>query len=323
MSAILAGDIGGTKTLLKLIDAETRAPLAETRYDSRAHATFDEIVRDFLPRDARVAAACFAVAGPILDGSASVTNLPWKLESEALQRAFSIPKVVLVNDFYAVAMGVPLLGANDFVVLNPGERVVTSPIAILGAGTGLGEAILLPDHDRGWRVVSSEGGHADFAPTNDEQVELLRFLLREHHHVSVERVVSGIGITNIYRFLLERAGQTLEASIADVPAHVAQLADAGDALAQHCLEIFVAIYGAEAGNLALKVLARGGVFLAGGIAAKHIPRFTSGSFVENYTSKGRFRELLQSIPVYLITNAEVGLIGAIDIATRAAKALQA
>jgi glucokinase len=303
---LLAGDVGGTKTLLRCVEADGSVS-AEKRYESAAYPTFDALLQDF--HATNVDAACFAVAGPVLNGRAEVTNVGWKIEEAALVRAFVIPRVALINDFYAVALGVPLLRDEDLLPLHPGTRDRAMPMAILGAGTGLGEAIVVHARD----VIPTEGGHADFAPQDEEQVRLFLFLEKKYGHVSWERVLSGHGIVNIFTFL---GGDEI------TPAEVAELAEKGDAKAHRAMEIFVDIYGAEAGNMALRVLARGGVYLAGGIAAKNIPRFTDGRFVEAFLRKGRFRPLLSTIPVNLIVNERVGLLGAVEGARRAATELR-
>jgi len=298
---ILAGDIGGTKTLLRAADADG-ATLHEARYESTAYPTFDALLDEFLKSvPEQIDAACFAVAGPVFDGTAEVTNVGWRLD----EKAFAIPRVRLINDFYAIALGVPLLGASDLVSLQQGDRDAKAPIAILGAGTGLGEALIVHGE-----VVATEGGHADFAPQDEEQARLFLFLRERHGHVSWERLVSGMGLVNIFTFLGGDDG--IEAS------RIAELADAGDARARRTFEIFIDLYGAEAGNKALQVLARGGVFLAGGIAAKNVARFTDGRFLEAFRRKGRFREMMVSIPVDLIVNEQVGLIGAMEAARRLA-----
>ena len=303
---ILAGDVGGTKTLLRCVDASGEIAL-EARYDSTAYATFDDLLVEFTARaPAPIDAACFAVAGPVYGARASITNLGWVMEEDALARAFSIGRVSLINDFYAVALGVPLLGESDLLSLHAGARDRTAPMAILGAGTGLGEAIVT--YQAGMHhVIPTEGGHADFAPQDEEQARLFLALHARYGHVSWERLISGMGLVNIFTFL---GGEEID------PAAIAELADAGDARAMHTFEIFVDLYGAEAGNMALRVLARGGVFLAGGIAAKNIPRFTDGRFTEAFLRKGRFRALLETIPVDLIMNEEVGLMGAVERARR-------
>lgn len=306
MVRLLAGDVGGTKTILRL--SEEGSIVAEQRYDSGAYARFDDLLRAFVdgaPRG-RVDAACFAVAGPVVEDRASVTNLGWTVDAAALARDFDIPRVALINDFSGIALGVPLLYEDDLIPLHAGRRDPAAPVAILGAGTGLGEALLVWHHGL-YHVIATEGGHADFAPQDEEQTRLFLYLHARYGHVSWERLVSGMGLVNIFTFL---GGE--ETTAADV----ADRADAGDPRAVRAFEIFVDIYGAEAGNMALRVLARGGVYLAGGIAAKNLARFTDGRFVEAFLRKGRFRGLMESIPVDLIINQRVGLIGASEAARR-------
>jgi glucokinase len=302
---VIAGDIGGTKTLLRCLDA-SGAIAVEKRFDSAHYSSFDDLLREFLPLcSGSIASACFAVAGPVLGGRAEVTNLKWLMESSKLQSTFRIPHIALINDFYAIALGVPLLGESDLLSLQKGARDRTAPIGILGAGTGLGEAIVAFHHNE-WIVIPSEGGHADFAPQDEEQMRLLATLQKKYGgHVSWERLVSGMGLENIYSFLAGRS---------EDPARIAEMAGRGDGDAQRTFRIFVDIYGAEAGNLALKVLARGGIFIAGGIAAKNQSYFTDGRFIEAFLRKGRFKELLRSVPVDLILNEHVGLIGAAAMA---------
>jgi glucokinase len=295
-SRIVAGDVGGTKTLLRCIEGNGSVS-SEMRFDSGDYPSFDALLRDFLPAcPGPIAAACLAVAGPVLASRAEVTNLQWLIDSEELKKTFGIPSISLINDFY----GVPLLEAKDLVSLQRGSRDRSAAIAILGAGTGLGEA-LVSYHRNEWVVIPSEGGHADFAPQDDEQIRLLLALRKKYGHVSWERLISGMGLENIYEFLAGRE---------EDPARIAQLAHDGDAAAVRTFHIFVDIYGAEAGNMALRVLARGGVFLAGGIAAKNIPFFTDGRFLAAFLRKGRFSDLLRDMPVDLIVNEHVGLIGA-------------
>lgn len=303
---MIAGDVGGTKTLLRCVGADG-ATAYEARYDSAAYATFDAVLSEFMTHvEGGVDAACFAVAGPVFGGRAEVTNVGWKLEETSLRRAFDIGRVSLINDFSAVALGVPLLREEDLVQLHAGTRDRTAPIGILGAGTGLGEAIVTWANGT-HHVIATEGGHGDFAPQDEEQARLFLHLHERYGHVSWERVVSGMGLQNIFAFL---TGDELD------PAHIAQRAADGDPLAARAFAIFVDLYGAEAGNMALRVLARGGVYLAGGIAAKNVAWFTDGRFVEAFLRKGRFRPLLETIPVHLIVNEEVGLIGAVEGARR-------
>jgi glucokinase len=304
---ILAGDIGGTKTILRASGDDGEA--IERRYDSGGHPTFDDLLAEFLALvDGPVDAACFAVAGPVIAGRGDVTNLSWVIEAKSLAAKFPIGTVSIINDFHAVALGVPLLGADDLHPLHAGERVKEAPIAILGAGTGLGEAFVTFAGDA-WTVIPSEGGHADFAPQDEVQARLYVELHERFGHVSWERLVSGHGLVNIFTFL---GGDEID------PARVAELANEGDPRALDAMRILVDVYGAEAGNMALRVLARGGVFLAGGVAAKNVRFFTDGRFIEAFVRKGRFRELLETIPVDLITNERVGLLGAAELARRTA-----
>ena len=311
---IIAGDVGGTKTLLQLVEVtrEARTVVVEQRYDSTAFATFDLLLDEFTARAGAAAdAACFAVAGPVFGTRAEITNLTWSMDATELASKFGIGHVALINDFFAVALGVPLLAPSDLVSLNAGTRVDRAPVAILGAGTGLGEANLVHDGVK-WNVIPGEGGHADFGPQDQEQARLFLALLDKYGHVSWERLLSGMGVVNIHNFLTGGDRPYDEA----LPAEIASLADAGDAAANRTFEIFVDIYGAVAGNMALRILARGGVFLAGGVAAKNVRHFTTGRFLDAFLRKGRFRALLETIPVDLIINEEVGLLGAVEGARR-------
>ena len=304
----VAGDIGGTKTLLRCVDSDS--VVAEERFASGSFATFDALLEQFFTRcEGPIDAACFAVAGPVLENKAEVTNLKWAIDALKLAKAFAIGQVALINDFYAVALGVPLLGPDDRVSLHEGIRKPHEPIAILGAGTGLGEANVVWSADE-WNVIPSEGGHADFGPQDEVQTKLLLWLLEKYGHVSWERVCSGMGLVNIFTFL----GGDPHAD----GARISALADDGDPKARQAFEIFVDIYGAEAGNMALRVLARGGVYLAGGIAAKNIKHFTDGRFVEAFLRKGRFEEMMGEMPIDLVVDEKVGLRGAAEMARRLA-----
>ena len=306
MTRMAAGDIGGTNVRLRCMETSGEVS-AERRYESRRYHSFEDILKDFVPRcPGPIDAACFAVAGPVVEERAEVTNLKWVMTADALERAFGIRQISLINDFYAVALGVPLLGESDLLSLQKGDRDRTAPMAILGAGTGLGEAMILFSGSD-WQVVPSEGGHADFAPQDEQQTQLLIHLFQRYRHVSWERVCSGMGLANIYAFL---TGHN------EVPRRISELAVDGDGHATTAMRMFVDIYGSEAGNMALRALSRGGVFLAGGIAAKNSRFFTDGRFIEAFLRKGRFRELLTTIPVDLITNENVGLMGAMEMARR-------
>lgn len=317
---ILVGDIGGTKTVLAHAEAgASGATLGRTtRFDSGAYASLLPMVQEFLAGGAEgFDAACFGVAGPLVEQRCEATNLPWVLDARELSAALGGRPVVLLNDFVTVARAVPLLGASELVELCPGERAPRGPIAVLGAGTGLGEAFLVWGGDR-YVVVPSEGGHGDFAPQNELQLGLLRWLLARHEHVSYERVVSGLGLRNVYAYLRE-AGVAPESPA--VREALARGEDLGavvgthgvartDPLCEATLDLFVDAYGAEAGNLALRVLARGGVFLAGGIAGKLLPRLRDGRFRAAYGAKGRLSSVVASIPVYAIAQPQLALLGA-------------
>jgi glucokinase len=305
---IIAGDIGGTKTLLQFVDRGS--VVAEQRFESGHYPTFNALLAEFIPRIERpIDTACFAVAGPVIEQRAEITNLGWRMDARELGSAFGIRHVALINDFYAVALGVPLLTPTERLSLNAGNRHITEPIAILGAGTGLGQAMLVSQAGQ-WNVIPSEGGHADFAPQDEQQMRLLVFLQQKYGHVSWERLISGMGLVNIFTFL----GGPATAK----PSEVATLAEGNDPLALETLRIFIDIYGSEAGNMALRMLARGGVFLAGGIAAKNARFFTDGRFMDAFLRKGRFSELLKAIPVDIIMDQKVGLRGAAEMARRIA-----
>lgn len=300
---MIAGDVGGTKTLLQCV--EDGKVVLERRFESARYPSFEALLTDF-SCPTPVDAACLAVAGPVLENRAEVTNLNWEIDAIRLAETFGIAQMALINDFYAVALGVPLLGPADLLSLQAGKRRPREPIGILGAGTGLGEAVVIWSGDQ-WNVIPSEGGHADFAPQDEEQTQLFLALHKQYGHVSWERVLSGMGLVNIHTFLGGRDAD---------PAKVAAQADAGDPLALKTFGIFADIYGSEAGNMALRVLARGGVYLAGGIAAKNVRFFTDGRFVTAFQRKGRFREMMQEIPIDLITDEKVGLRGAAEMARR-------
>lgn len=316
---VLAGDIGGTKTLLALLE---RGPdglrvLVRERYESARHPGLAPIVRDFLARPdlPAIDRAGFGVAGPVVDGRCRVTNLPWEIDAAALQAELGLRHVALVNDFAAVAYGVTELGAGDLEVLQAGARDPHGPVALIGAGTGLGEAVLVPT-PTGPRVLPSEGGHADLAPRDDTEIALLRFLLRRHHRVSYERIVSGPGLVTAYEFVIaeglapELADTRARMAVEDRGAVIGARALAGDDPAcVRAVDLFVGLYGAEAGNLALKILPTGGLYVAGGIAGKLLPKLRAG-FLPAFLDKGRMSPLLATLPVAVVTNPEVGLLGA-------------
>lgn len=318
---LLAGDIGGTKTALAIFSSERgpRTPLAQAEYHSGDYPDLAAIVRIFLSSTALpVDLACFDVAGPVLGGRAHATNLPWVLDETALIRELGIPSVHLLNDLEALARAVPLLGPDDVHTLNIGEVDPCGTIAVIAPGTGLGEAFLTWDGTH-YRAHPSEGGHADFAPIDDVQIGLLEYMLRRYDHVSYEHVCSGIGIPNIYAYLRERGCEPESPAIAarlaaaseptKVVCEAALAPTSPDALCAATLDLFLAILGAEAGNLALKVLATGGVYLGGGIPMHIAPALGGDAFMAAFRAKGRFTELLSRVPVHLIVR-QAALIGA-------------
>lgn len=320
-SLLLAGDIGGTKTLLGLYDPAhgPQRPLVQARYPSTEYGSLAEVVLAFLKdHPARVARASFGVAGPVRDGQARLTNLPWEVSRQRLQEVLGGIRVTLLNDLEAIAAGTPSLPPSGLHVLNTGVRVEGGNIAVIAPGTGLGEAFLT--WKEGYQAHASEGGHADFAPVNELQVGLLTYLQQQVGHVSYERVCSGTGIPNIYAYLKESGyapepawlGDRLEAVADPTPVIVSAAMDGEKdcALCTATLETFVSILGSEAGNFALRVLAEGGVFLGGGIPPRIIPALERGTFLEAFTAKGRLGASLARIPVSVITYPDAALFGA-------------
>jgi glucokinase len=324
MDYLLAGDIGGTKTELSLFVHEgpqVYREVASTRYPSADYSGLGPIMRQFLQaavgteRVPGMRAAGFGVAGAVEHGVCKTTNLPWIIDAHRLSEGLGAP-VGLVNDFHAVALGIGELAADEFVVLQDAVIDSARPSAILGAGTGLGEAILVPTAS-GPSVVASEGGHVDLAPRTPLEVKLLEFLWRRHHRVSVERAVSGKGLHALYDFVLDAKLAPESESVRK------QLAseDAGKVIGEHgargtdaacerALDMFVSLYGAEAGNLALKVLPLGGLYVAGGIAPKIIDKLRQGSFMRAFLDKGRLSTALERVRVSVVMNPHVGLLGA-------------
>lgn len=322
---ILAGDIGGTNTRLALFREENSYLVLtqEQTYSSRQHSNLEEIVADFLrAHPGRADAACFGIAGPVSDGRAATANLPWMVDSGELSRQTSIASVWLINDLQAHAYGIPDLPADNFTTLNEGVPAQGNA-ALIAAGTGLGEAGMYWDGKQ-HHAFASEGGHADFAPTSELESRLHAWLSKKFGHVSSERVLSGPGIQNIYDFLAETKIREEPSWLKDELAYAADpvvvISEHGlNATAPICefaLEMFVSAYGAEAGNLALKMLAVNGVYISGGIAGKVMPIMKKPAFMKAFTNKGRLGNLLQHIPVRLIVNDRIGLIGAARFALR-------
>ncbi|MEM9567366.1 MAG: glucokinase [Cyanobacteria bacterium P01_E01_bin.34] len=370
---VLSGDIGGTKTILRLtrLDLPPSNPVSnlhQTTFSSTAFADLVPMVEQFLVAAAQqhpsivgaldrtdnsqcnsvektpIVAACFAIAGPVVNNTSRLTNLSWQLSGERLQTELGIARVELINDFAAIGYGVTTLSPQDLCTLQTGTSVNQAPIAVLGAGTGLGEAYLTWKGNR-YQVHPSEGGHTNFAPRTPLQQELLNYLNYRHGRVSVERVVSGQGIVAIYQFLRDRPEIARSSSSAEVPPGetsgeasetVAQAVkdweqsregDAGaviggaalantDPLSVRTLEIFADLYGSEAGDLALKLLPLGGLYVTGGIAPKILPFLQSGQFMKAFLDKGRLQSAISSVPVHVVLNPEVGLIGAAFRATQ-------
>ncbi|EKQ70074.1 glucokinase [Leptolyngbyaceae cyanobacterium JSC-12] len=344
MTVLLAGDIGGTKTILRLVRADISeigqlprlTSLHEETYASREFPDLVPMVRLFMATAQTILGewhpperACFGIAGPVINNTSKLTNLGWMLETEALQRELKIPLISLINDFAAVGYGVLCLQPDDIYTLRDGETNPDGAIAIIGAGTGLGQGYVIP-YPGGYRVFATEGGHCDFAAQTELEVQLWRYL-KEHYNldrISTERVVSGLGIHAIYSFMrsrgiceespdvaqayqtwLKEAGK--EEKTVDLAAVISQHAVAeSDYLCTETMNLFVRAYGAETGNLALKLLPYGGVYLAGGIAAKNLPLLQRCGFVEAFNHKGRVSSAIERIPIHVILNPQVGLIGA-------------
>jgi glucokinase len=320
-SVLLAGDIGGTKTSLAVFSAERgpRAPLLQATLPSAKYASLGVMVREFLAgADVRIERACFGVAGPVVAGRAKATNLSWLLTEAELAVELQVPSVHLLNDVEAIAVAAPVLGPDDLHTLNTGEPLAGGSLAVIAPGTGLGEAFLTWDGTR-YRAFPSEGGHADFAPTTELQVGLLTHLMRRFDHVSIERVCSGPGLLNIYDYLRESGSAPESAEVAralaaagDGPHIISEAAlrrPGPDPLSLAALELFISILGAEAGNLTLKVLGTGGVYLAGGIPGRILSALGDGRFMPAFVAKGRLAELLARVPVHVVIQ-RAALLGA-------------
>jgi len=324
---ILAGDIGGTNARLAIIawaEAEGRLTfIREQTFASREELSLESVLRKFLAgAEAPITKACVGVAGPVRQGRCEATNLPWIIDAAVLARQLQLPHVGLINDLEAQAWGIDELEESDFERLNAGQAEPLGNRAIIAAGTGLGEVGLVWQ-GQGFKPFATEGGHADFAPRNHLEMALLDYLLKQHSRVSAERLVSGRGLLNIYRFLKD-TGQAeeppwLAAQIRTdtAPAVISQNALAGKSpLCMQALDLFVSLCGAEAGNLALKIMATGGLFLGGGIAPKIIAKLREPVFMNAFTAKGRMKPLMQAMPVRVILNPKTALLGAARFALR-------
>ena len=335
---VLAGDIGGTKTLLAICEVTARgeaagAPrvevLASKRYDSRKYPGVGSICREFAAEVDRPPPlyAGFGVAGPVANGRSHTTNLPWIVDQRDLAQTLGIAAVRLANDFHTLAVGIEAVKPKDLATLNEGVRDPKGPWAVLGAGTGLGEAIALVGVSGQREVLPTEGGHCSFSPRSELEIGILRFLSQRYEHVSWERILSGDGLVNLAEAVAHvtglRPGDQLQDTIlhdrSNAPAAVTAGAGSGDPLCKHALELFCRLYGAEAGNFALKTLATGGVFVAGGIAPRIVDALRDGRFRDAFLDKGRMRPLLEQMPVQVVLDTDAGLLGAALMAAREAQ----
>ncbi len=321
---LLAGDIGATKTKLGIFSADEgpRAPVSQRTFSSRSYPGLAALVGEFLEGvELDVERACFGVAGPVIENRVDVTNLPWTVDAEELAKTLDLDSVQLLNDLASIANGVPLLDEDELHPLQEGRRDATGAIAVIAPGTGLGEAFLTWDQDdKRYRPHASEGGHTDFGPMTPRQIQLLRYLWARYEHVSYELVCSGMGIPNLYAYyrgggyaeepdwLAEKLAEVQDPTPVIVSAALEEGVDCE--LCTLTLDTFVSILGAEAGNLALKVMATGGVYLGGGIPPRILPALENGLFLEAFHSKGRFRGLMERVPVKVILNPEVAILGA-------------
>ncbi|WP_455244985.1 glucokinase [Petrachloros mirabilis] len=352
---ILAGDIGGTKTHLALFDwtMERVEPVRLETFHSADYGSLDEMLSEFLtppkppvpldelergtedqgqiPSESKAAeplkitAACFGVAGPVIQNHCRTTNLPWVVDGAALAKQFDIPHVRLLNDLEAMAHGILLLRPDELVTLNAGSPPLQNQaIALIAAGTGLGECILFWDGTK-YKPMPSEGGHADFAPNTDNEIELLRHIRSQYLHVSYERVLSGSGLHAIYEYVRDskKSEPTWLAEKINAGDPAAEISEAGlkgqAEIAKQALDLFASIYGAEAGNLALKAMAINGVFLGGGMAPKLLQKLKDGTFMKAFTNKGRYKRLMSNIPVHVVQNQETALLGAASTAAQLAQ----
>lgn len=319
---LLAGDIGGTNTRLAIFDPAIgpQEPCFQSVYPSGKFTGLEQIVKQFLADCGQsIQAACFGVAGPVSERRAVITNLPWIIEEGTLALELGLDRVLLINDLEAIAEAIPHLDRTDIETLNPGDPVPDGNIALVAPGTGLGEAFLTWDGST-YHAHASEGGHVNFAPSNQLEMELLQFMWQNYKHLSYERVCSGTGIPNIYQFLKqtkrfeEPEWLAREISAANdrspVIINYALNPDKKAAICIAVLDTFISILGSEAGNLALKVLSTGGVYLGGGIPPRIIDQLKKGEFIRNFSNKGRFSTLLSHIPIHVITNSYAALMGA-------------
>ena len=316
---ILAGDVGGTKVHLALYDFSngTLTYKRENRFPAKEYSGLEDIVREFISGD-QVTAACFGVPGPVRDGRLRLTNLPWTLDSRDLSAHLKIAHVFLINDLEANGYGIAELQPDQIYTLAEGDNSQIGNRALISAGTGLGEGILIWN-GRTHTPYPSEGGHADFAPRNEDEIDLLRYLKQKYNgRVSWERVVTGMGMTSIFEFLRDVRGMEVSVALAeqmeaahDANSVITEMALAGRSeICERTMDMFVSAYGAEAGNLALKILSVGGLYIGGGIAPRIIEKLKDGAFIKAFTDKGRLSQLLINMPVRVILESRAAVLGA-------------
>lgn len=317
---ILAGDIGGTKTHLGVFQANNKklTQIMQEEFSSQEFPDLESLVLSFMKKhNVKVEHACFGIAGPVINNRCKTINLPWVCDADEAAPVLGLEKIWLINDLEGNAHGISQLTEDEFVVLHEGEPGITGNACVISVGTGLGEAGLFWNGDS-YVPFASEGGHADFAPRTDEEIELLKYLRRYHHHVSYDRVLSGTGLYAIYSFLRDTNRYSVPGWIADGLAAAADRAAAISRFAMEdkadicvkALDMFIDIYAAEAGNAALRYMAVGGVFIGGGIAPKICSRLQEARFLETFFDKGRVRSILERMPVKVIMNNQTALIGA-------------
>ena len=316
---VLAGDIGGTKTNLGIfVQGKSRPVLKRFNgYPSREFKGLEDIIKLFLSKTSyEIDSACFGIAGPVENGSCKTTNFPWEIHERLIAKSFGMKKVKLINDLSAMALSVPSLSRSELYTINPARSQKNGTISLIAPGTGLGQSLLVYS-DCGYISVASEGGHVDFAPGNELEAGLLNYLWKEYKHVSIERIVSGIGILNIYNYL-KSTGKYNEPKWlvkrikSEDPAKVINevAKEKGQKLCLKTIDIFLSILGAAAGNLALTGLTRGGVYIGGGIPPKLLWRFKEGFFMNAFINKGRFSGIMEKMPVKIILNNNAALLGA-------------
>lgn len=316
---ILAGDVGGTKANMAFYElaAGKLSLLVQKKYPSSEYSNLHDLIADFIEESKLTADyVCIAVAGPVVDGTCHATNLPWVIDAAVLADRLGFKEIELMNDLEANAHGIYELDEDDFVLINQGEKKLHGNVGVISAGTGLGEAGIIWE-DRKMRPFASEGGHSDFAPNSEMQVELFLYLNKKFNHVSYERVLSGQGLQNIYEFLRdenkfpEPAWLAEEIRTGDGPAVISKngLSKKSE-ICVEALNIFTEIYGAEAGNLALKLMATGGIYIGGGIAPKMIEKLSEPRFLAAFLDKGRLSDVLETIQIKVIMNDKTALLGA-------------